>query len=464
MRLAIDGDDLPNQVGCTHLWAISPHNPDVAPHGCLETSPDHHTKEEYPVNETICKDSCSGDVDDDSILPDCDVQSLSKIQTMYTPMEIEPRDFCPNSTTIASLPESILVMIMAFCIEPKDLLALIRSSPVFLQPFSQNRLTIVSSMIKNMRFRFGGDMPRSCLMAARLRNVESKGVAGNSRARKAAAGRVIKGIFGLSPKGPLLHPVYSLRHLEFVSGTLDTAESVMSSYASQARAYINRTSGLGPLSEELPLSMTERKRFMDSICLYDAYCTAFLSEDAILSGYDTALRQSFLDQDGIPSEIATRFYSIMHHLRLSYSNWMYMAIGQRYRDIPAMFKSHCQLPPLEKHIDPLIDHFICSGPGFFRRLQDMRIAERYGFLLRQLERCEKDVAYRRKIRVAQGRGEERSWAYREIAVGLTLEEVKAAQHFWDPTIVWGVKSGSPTCPRDREGLPFRSRSNTTVLF
>ncbi|PNP76565.1 hypothetical protein FNYG_09984 [Fusarium nygamai] len=463
-RLAIDDAVLPNQAERTHGWVMSPHIPGVAPHGSLETSPDHPTKEQYPATETIWKDSSSSDVDDDSMLPECDVQKPSKSQTMYTPMEIEPSDFGPNSTTIASLPECIRTRIMTFCIEPKDLLALISSSPVFLQPFCQNRRAIVSPMIKHMRFRFGGDMPRSCLMVARLRNMESKGAAGNTRARRAAAGRAIKAILSISPKGPLLHPVYSLRHLKFVSDTLDKAESVMSSYAPQAWANINGISELGPshTAEELVLSMTERKRFMDSICLYDAYCTAFFSENAISSGDDTALRQSFLEEDGIPSEIIKRFYSIMDYLRLSYRDWIDMAIGKRHRDILAMRENHSLFPPLEKHIDPLINHFICSGPGVFRMLQDMRAPERYDILLRLLNRCETNAAYRQKITFEQGRGDKRMWPYREIEASLTMEEVQTAQHFWDPAIVWSVKPGSPTWPR--AGLQLGSRSDARVLF
>ncbi|KAF5576334.1 hypothetical protein FPANT_10982 [Fusarium pseudoanthophilum] len=435
-RLAIDDAILPNRAERTHVGVVSSHNPDVAPHGSLETSPDHHTKEEYPATKTICKDSCSSDVDDDSFLPECDVQSPSEIPEMYAPMEIEPRNFAPNSTTIAILPESIRTRIMTFCIEPKDLLPLIRSSPVFLQPFCHNRFGIVSLMIEHMRFRFGGDMPSSCLMVARLRNMESRGVASNPEVRKAAARRVITEIFGLSPKGPLLHPVYSLRQLKFISDILDSAESVMSGYLSLSRAHINRVSELGPLPEELALSMTETKRFMDSICLYDAYCTAFFSENAILSSSDTALRRIFLDQDGIPCGITKRFYCIMHYLRLSYSDWLYMALGQRYPDAPAMFESNSQFHTLDKHIDPLIDYFICGGTGVFRMLQDMTAPDRYGFLFRQLDRCEKDEEYRKKISLTQA-GEERMWAYSEIAGGLTTEEFQTAQHFWDPTTPLG---------------------------
>ncbi|KAF5683591.1 hypothetical protein FDENT_7203 [Fusarium denticulatum] len=357
--LAIE-DTVPlNQAKRTLDWLNSPHIPDVAPYGSLDTSPDHHTEEQYPATEAIWQTSYSSDVDDDSILPEFDVQKPSSIQKMYTAMEIEPSGFGVNSTTIASLPECIRAMIMTFCIEPKDLLALIRSSPVFLQPFCQNRRAIVSRIIKHMRFRFGGDMPRSCLMVARLRNMESKGAAGSPEVRKATAKKAIEGILGLSPKGPLLHPVYSLRHLRFISDTLDTAESVMSSYAYQAWANINGARKLGPshTAEELVLSKTERKRFMDAIYIYDAYCTAFFSDNAISSGDDATLRQSLLEEDGILDEVIKRFYSITTYLHHKYYYWIDMAIGKGHRDITYMGDKHSLVPHLEKHIDQLINHF-----------------------------------------------------------------------------------------------------------
>ncbi|KAF5722408.1 hypothetical protein FMUND_2920 [Fusarium mundagurra] len=429
-------------------WFLSRDISDIAPHGSLETSPDHHTEEGYPATDTICKDSSSSDVDDDSILPEFDVQKPSKIQTMYTAMEIEPSDFGVNNTTITSLPECIRTRIMTFCIEPKDLFALISSSPVFLQPFCQNRRAIVSRIIKHMRFRFGGDMPRSCLMVARLRNIESKGAASNPEVRRATAKRAIRTILSDSPKGPLLHPVYSLRHLKFISDTLDKAESVMTSYAYLAWANINDDSKLGPshTTEDLVLFRTERKRFMDAICLYDAYCTAFFSENAISSDDDIALRQSFLEEDGIPSEIIKRFYSITSYLHEAYQYWIYIAIGRGRRVITAMGENSSLFPSLEKRIDLLVNHFVCSGPGVFRLLRDMEASKRYDLILRQLDRCETDPAYFHKITSAQGRGDKQLWAYREFAGGLTMQEVQTAQNFWDSTVVWRIRGASSIRP------------------
>ncbi|KAF5633988.1 uncharacterized protein FTJAE_6882 [Fusarium tjaetaba] len=428
-RLAIGNTVLPDPKERVRHWLQPSHNPDVAPHGSSETSPDHHTKEEYPATETACKDSCSSDVDDDSILPECDVQRPSKNRKMHIPMETDPRDCGPNSTTIASLPERILAMIMSFCIEPKDLLVLIRSSPVFLQPFCKSRVTIVSPMIKHMRFRFGGDMPRTGLIAAKLQNMQSKGAAISS-VRQASARRVVQSILSFSPKGPLLHPSYSLRQLRLISDALGKAETVMSSYTDCAWENLNAVSKLGTseISEEPVLSRTERKQFMDTFCLYDAYCTVFFSENAISADGDTAVWHSLLEEDGISCEIPKRFYSIMTYLYDLYRDWIYMAIEKRYDDIPA----------LEKQIDPLIEYLICSGPNVLQALQDMGASERYRYLFELLNLCETNAAFRRKISFVLGRGYKLLWPYREIAAGLTKEEVLTAEHFWDKATLYRV--------------------------
>ncbi|RBR05474.1 hypothetical protein FVER53590_12335 [Fusarium verticillioides] len=449
-RLAIGDTVLPEQKERIRDWLLSSQNPDVAPHRSSETSPDHHTKEEYPATETTCKDSCSSDVDNDSILPECDVQRLSKIRTMHIPMETDPRDFGPNSTTIASLPESILAMIMSFCIEPKDLLALIRSSPVFLQPFCKSRVAIVSPMIKHMRFRFGGDMPRSGLMAARLQNMQSKGVAMSS-VRKASARRIVQSILSFSPKGPLLHPYYSLRQLRFISNTLDKAETVMSSYTGCAWENVKTVSKLrtSDTFEEPVLSRTERKRFMDAICLYYAYCTVFFSQNAISADGDTAVWQSLLEEDGISNKITKRFYSIMTYLYVLYRGWIYMAIEKRYDDIPA----------LEKHIEPLVEYLICGGPIVLQALQDKGASERYGFLLKLLNRCETNAAFCQKITFALDRGDKLLVPYLEITAGLTEEEVLTAERFWDTATLYRVGYISKL----RLNLPHQDRVNTVPL-
>ncbi|KAF5603241.1 hypothetical protein FPCIR_1437 [Fusarium pseudocircinatum] len=431
-RLEIEDTVLRNQKKRTLDWLTSSHIPDVAPDSSLETSPDHHTEEQYPATEAIWQESRSSDVADDSILPESDVQKPSKIQTKYTAMEIEPSGFGVNSTTIASLPECIRAMIMTFCIEPKDLLALIRSSPVFLQPFCQNRRAIVGRIIKHMRFRFGGDMPRSCLMVAWLRNMESKGAAGSPEVRKAAAKKAIEGTLSLSPKGPLLHPVYSLRHLRFISDTLDTAESVMSSYADQAWANKNGVSKLGPChtAKELVLFKTERKRFMDAICLYDAYCTAFFSTNAISYSDDTALWQSFLEEDGIPGEVIKRFYSITTYLHHVYHYWIDMAIGKGSRDSTSMRENHSLGTHLEKRMNQLINHF---------SLRDTR-----------------SISPEDNIRTGQRR---------QTAVGISRDSGEPynargteGAAFLRPSYFRSIKTASPICPT--AGLQLQGRPNT----
>ncbi|KAF4422158.1 hypothetical protein FACUT_10767 [Fusarium acutatum] len=315
-RLAIEKTVVPNPQERTRCWLMSSRTPDMSQHGSIETSPSYQAEEGYNALETLWEDASRSYIDDDPIRPKVDVQKPSEGGTMYTDMEIEPCNFGLSRSTIASLPECIRFRIMSFCTEPKDLISLINSSPVFLQSFCQNRRTIISQITRSMRFRFGGDMPRSCLIVARLRNVESKGAAGSLEIRKTTAKRAIKTILSFSPKGPLLHSVYSLRHLNFISDTLDKAESVMTGYVHQAWADRNGVRKLGPshTAGDLVFFKTERKRFMDAICLYDAYCTAFFSENAISSDDDTALRQSFLEEDGIPGGIIKRFYSITTYL------------------------------------------------------------------------------------------------------------------------------------------------------
>lgn len=376
-----------------------------------------------------------------------------KYQTaMYTAMETEPCDFGPRSSSIASLPECIRVRIMTFCRDPKDLFSLISSSPVFLQPFSWNRHYIVSHITKRMRFRFGGDMPHSCLMAARLRNMESKSVVDNLEDLKGIVNTSIKEMLRFSPRGPLLHSSYSLRLLKFISDTLGTAERVMISYAHHA--WVNNL-GTSLNARSLALSRTERKRFMDAICLYDAYCTAFFSEYAISSDGDNTLRQSFLEEDGIPSEIIPRFYSIALFLNHSYHRWISAGIEKRYHGLSFRGRYYTFFLPSEEHIGQLVNHFVCSGPSVFRMLQDMGRLERNDFLFKLLGRCKMDAEYHQKITAAQGRGDKRVWAYREIMAALTRQEVQTAQHFWDPAVVGSMKTACHRSPS--AGLPLRGR-------
>ncbi|CVK85797.1 uncharacterized protein FMAN_06678 [Fusarium mangiferae] len=390
-----------------------------------------------------------------SSTPEHDVGFLKALEfqsIMYTAMETEPGDFGPRSSSIANLPECIRVGIMTFFTEPKDLFSLISSSPVFLQPFSWNRHQIVSHITQRMRFRFGGDMPHSCLMAARLRNMESKSVVESAEDLKAIADISVKEMLKFSPRGPLLHSSYSLRLLEFISDTLDTAERVMTSYAHQARVH---NPGPSLTARNLVLSETERKRFMDAICLYDAYCTAFFSEYAISSDGDNAIRQSFLEEDGIPGEIITRFYSIALFLNHSYHRWISAAIQKRHQGLSFRGRNYAFFLPSEEDIGQLVNHFVCSGPSVFRMLQDMRRLDRYNFLFKLLGRCKMDAAYHQKVTTAQGRGDKRAWAYREIMAALTRQEVHTAQHFWDPVVVGNMKTA---CHRSPSAvIHFRSR-------
>lgn len=392
-----------------------------------------------------------------SSTPEHDVGFLKALKyrtAMYTGMKTEPCDFGPRSSSIANLPECIRVRIMTFCREPKDLFSLISSSPVFLQPFIWSRHHIVSHITQRMRFRFGGDMPYSCLMAARLRNMESKSVDDNFEDLKGIMTTCIKRMLKLSPRGPLLHSSYSLRLLEFISDTLGTAERVMISYAHQARV---KNRGPSLTARNISLSRTERKRFMDAICLYDAYCTAFFSKYAISSDGDTALRQSFLEEDGIPGEIIKRFYSIALFLNHSYHGWISAAIEKRHHDLSFRGRNYTFFLPSEEHVGQLVNHFVCSGPSVFLMLKDVGRLERNNFLLKLLGRCKMDTAYHQKITTAQGRGDKRVWAYHEVMAALTWQEVQTAKHFWDPAVVGSMKTACHRRPSPR--LPFRRRHN-----
>ncbi|KAF4493539.1 hypothetical protein FAGAP_10338 [Fusarium agapanthi] len=435
-RLAIENTVLSNPGQRTHCWLMSFHTPDMSPHRFLEAFPHHHAEEEYPATELIWEDTSTNYVEHRPILPKVDTQKFSKGQIMYTSMEIEPCNFGPSKTTIASLPEGIRTRIMTFCTGPNDLIALIRSSSVFLQPFFRNRRAIVSQITQNMRLRFGGDMPQSCLMAALLRNMKSKCATGNSEALKAAARRIIKKIL-------------------FISDTLDTAESVMTGYAHEA--WENK---FGPLhnATNLVLSQSEKKRFMDAICLYDAYCITFFSENAISSDDDTALRQSFLEEHGIPGEIIKRFYSITFYLHYTYHSWINSAINERYHGISARGKSSSLFLSPAKHIGPLVNHLVRSGPSVFRMLRGKAYTGRHDFLLKSLDRCETTQEYFQKITSAEGRRDKRIWAYSDIALGISRLEVQTANHFWDPVLVESLTPASSFCPTAE--LQLRSRPNT----
>ncbi|SCO91516.1 uncharacterized protein FRV6_15644 [Fusarium oxysporum] len=388
--------------------------------------------------------------------PEVGIKKSSKSQTTHTAMEIDPYGFGMSSFNITRLPEWVRAKIMSFCTEPKDLITLIKSSPVFLQPFCRNRRAIVSQVIKGMRFRFGGDMPHSCLMAARLRNMESKGAEGSPEVLKATAKRTIKSILRLPAKGALLHPLYSLRLLMFISDTLDKAETVMTSYAHQAWTNKTEAKKLGPshTAGNLVLSQTERKRFMYAICLYDAYCIAFFSENAISSPDDTTLRQSFLEDDGVPGEIVKRFYSITLYLHHFYHYWISSAIMKKHHDLSAKRENLSLFLPSARHIHQLINHFVCSGPSVFRMLQDMGAPRRYDFILKLLDRCETDVEYLQKITSTHGRGDKRIWAYGEMA-DLNQQAVQTAQYFWDPVLIGSMKIACHRWPT--AGLQLRSR-------
>ncbi|PCD24713.1 hypothetical protein AU210_013829 [Fusarium oxysporum f. sp. radicis-cucumerinum] len=275
--------------------------------------------------------------------------------------------------------------------------------------------------------------------------MESKGAGGSPEVLKATAKRTIKSILRLPPKGSLLHPLYSLRLLMFISDTLDKAEIVMTSYAHQAWTNKTGVKKLGPshTAGDLVLSQTEKKRFIDAICLYDAYCIAFFSENAISSYDDTTLRQSFLEDDGVPGEIIKRFYSITLYLYHFYHYWISIAIMKRHYDLSAKGEDPSLFLPSKKHIGQLVNHFVCSGPNVFRMLQDMGAPGRYDFILKLLDRCETDAEYLQKITSSQSRGDKQVWAYRETA-DLNQQAVRTAQHFWDPVLVGSMKM---TCHR-----------------
>ncbi|KAF5658787.1 hypothetical protein FCIRC_12760 [Fusarium circinatum] len=456
-RLAIENTALPNTRERTHCWLMPLQTLNMSTHGFYEAFPYHDAKEEYLATEPMWKYTSTRYAERRPVPAKGDTQKSLKRQKMYIPMDIEPYEFGRSKTTVASLPEYIRTMIMSLCTEPKELIALINSSSVFLQPFCRSRRAIVSQITQSMRLRFGGDMPSSCLMVARLRNMESRRDCGSPEIRKASAKRTIKMILALTPRGPLLHPAYSLRQLKFVSEALGTAESVMTGYAHHAWANRNGMSNLGSSHavKDLVLSKTERKMFIDAICLYDAYCTAFFSENSLSTDGDIALRQCFLEEDGIPGEIINRFYSITTFLHLSYCNWLYIAMNEARYDLTAKDENHRLLPLLEKYIGLLVNHFVCSGPSVFRMLQDKRATERSRFLLRLLERCETDAAYLQKITSPKGREGNRLWAYRETAGGLTMGEVQTAQHFWDPGNVRSMKAAPSVC--STVGLPLRLR-------
>ncbi|EGU82729.1 hypothetical protein FOPG_11771 [Fusarium oxysporum f. sp. conglutinans race 2 54008] len=455
-RLAMENSFLPDPQERALSWIMSHYTTDMSSHGPLERFPGYHTEGDYPEIEITWEDTSSSYVDCDPILPEVGIKKSSKSQTMYTAMEIDPYGFGMSSFNIARLPEWVRAMIMSFCTEPKDLITLIKSSPVFLQPFCRNRRAIVSQVIKGMSFRFGGDMPHSCLMAARLHNMESKGAEDSPEVLKATAKRTIKSILRLPPKGALLHPLYSLRLLMFISDTLDKAEIVMTSYAHQAWTNKTGVKKLGPshTTGNLVLSQTERKRFMDAICLYDAYCIAFFSENANSSHDDTTLRQSFLEDDGVPGEIIKRFYSITLYLYHFYHYWISIAIMKKHYDLSAKGEDPSLFLPSKKHIGQLVNHFVCSGPSVFRMLQDMGAPGRYDFILKLLDRCETDAEYLQKITSTQSRGDKQIWAYREMA-DLNQQAVRTAQHFWDPVLVRSMKMACHRWPATE--LQLRSR-------
>ncbi|KAH7259009.1 uncharacterized protein BKA55DRAFT_609803 [Fusarium redolens] len=434
--------DLPERARDRILSYCTPGTPACR---SLESSSDNETEQDSSTSEAAYQGACSSHVNHYPVLPHPDIKKSSKSQTKHPAMEIDPYGFGMSNSNIASLPECVRARIMSFCTEPRDLMALIKSSPVFLQPFRLNRHAIVSQVTNSMRFRFGGDMPHSCLMAARLRNMDSKSADVRPEALKVRARRIITTALKLSHRGALLHPLYSLRLLMFISDTLDKTESLMTRYAHQASTNKLGVKKLGHsyISEGLALSQTERKRFMDAICLYDAYCTAFFSENAVSSHDDTALRQSFFEDDGVPDEIIKRFYSITLYLKNLYLDWLSVALMKKHHDHPVNGENPSLLAPSVKHIDPLINHFICSGPSVLRMLQDQRAPVRYDFLLRLLDRCETDAEYLRSITAVRGKGVKRSWAYSEMA-GLTQQEVLTAQHFWDPGLVESMKA---TCHR-----------------
>ncbi|KAF5637860.1 hypothetical protein F52700_4562 [Fusarium sp. NRRL 52700] len=434
-HLEDDNTHLPNREERTRCWVESPNTPDMAYHESLETPPSYQKEEGCPATEITWQGNSSGHINYGPILPEVGTQKTSEGQETYASTEI--CEFGLSRKTIASLPECIRAMIIAFCTEPKDLLSLIRSSPVFLQPFCQNRRDIVSQITRAMRFRFGGDMPHSCLMTALLRNMESKCAAGNGEALKATAQKIIKRILRLSPKGPLLHPSYSLRRLKFISDTLDKAERVMIDYAYQA------SNELGPSRAICnALSQSVKKRFMDAICLYDAYCILFLSENAILSEDETSLRQSFLEEDGIPGEVIKRFYSIMHYLENTYYCWINNAVDERLRAMPIKSKSSSLLISSANHIHQLVNYLAGSGPSVYRMLRDMESSRRSEFLLKSLERCKTNAAYHRKVTAAQGKGDKRHRAYHEIGASLSKLQVQTAHHFWDPARMDSLKRAS----------------------
>ncbi|KAF4332194.1 hypothetical protein FBEOM_14015 [Fusarium beomiforme] len=244
--------------------------------------------------------------------------SPSDNEATHTPFDREPKGFGPDRSSISILPFEIRHRILVFCTEPRDLMALIQSSSAFYEPFCANRHLIIEGIVKEMRGRFGGDIPVNCLMAARLRNIRSQWHCTCTEAleddNKATIERTFKG----SLKGVLLHTSYSLRALGFISEILVEAEGLMMSYSSHAWN-ISKTLHT---DQELVLSAKETKRFLDVICLYDAYCTAFFHANEVLLKGKVGLRQRFFEDYGGPEKNIARFYSIFYYLWDFYRSYL----------------------------------------------------------------------------------------------------------------------------------------------
>ncbi|KAF9778544.1 hypothetical protein IL306_003653 [Fusarium sp. DS 682] len=359
-------------------------------------------------------------------------ESSSGNETTHTPFERPPKGLGTDRSSISILSFEARRRILSFCTDPRDLMALVLSSSVFLVPFCANRLSILGGVVKDMRFRFGGDMPINCMMAARLRSIRSQWKFDYTRvledSNKAAIERTFKG----SCKGPMLHPSYSLRAFGFISEILVEAEGLMISYS--CRAW-NLSSALHE-GQELVLSATEKKRFLDAICLFEAYCTAFFFGNGVLFEEDSGLRQRFFEDYDGPEKNISRFYSIFYYLWDFYR--FHLQIDGKH-DQSSSLPSYVEatgglgqpylLTQSGDRLGQAVEAALCKGLQFFHELQQMETqAEIRQFLDKHVKdssthsvfsNIKAECAYRWN-----------PWAYIDMT-GLTQTQIHTADRFWD---------------------------------
>ncbi|KAJ3524659.1 hypothetical protein NM208_g11974 [Fusarium decemcellulare] len=294
---------------------------------------------------------------------------------------------------ICRLPPELLVEAMRACESPHDIHSLIKAYPRALACFLANRHQVLRPFLRKLELQFGGDIPRSALLAARLRLVRQHDF-GNLTTLQVE--QIIEPFLASYLKGPRPELITLPTLCELID-LMPEVEWIMSSYVPRAwnifrlglpyrRPRVMATCKLA--SFPLELSMTERQRFYDTIFRFEGYCLAFFRRKVMLFEGQLDIRLLFFESrkmfDSIQYYINDQhwlmFNKIVSHLNTIFSfprNQMLFCSGSMDHELHLIRFRRRTWTESRRFI-----HYLTSqGLKMLLTLQSMKFSEQVRFTL-----------------------------------------------------------------------------------